>query len=148
MPSTHLSLNYHVIFSTKNRELWFEKEFLSELHSYLGGVLNGLNCQSLRVGGVQDHVHLLFAMPAHINLSDVIRELKKQSSIWIKEQLSRSQFAWQTGYGAFTVSASALPDVRKYIQNQEEHHRDTSFQDEYIHFLKKSGVEYDANYLW
>ena len=148
MASTHLSLNYHVIFSTKNRERWFKKEFRTELHTYLGGTLNALRCQSLCVGGVEDHVHLLFAMPADTNLSDVIRELKKHSSIWIKEKLGRSLFAWQSGYGAFTVSSSALPDVKIYIQTQEDHHRDTSFQDEYINFLNKSGVEYDAKYLW
>lgn len=148
MSSTHLSLNYHVIFATKHRERWFTEAFQLELHAYLGGTLNNLACQSLCVGGVEDHVHLLFTIPATLNLSDVIRELKKHSSLWIKEKLSRTAFAWQTGYGAFTVSAPALPDVKEYIHNQKAHHQTTSFQDEYVNFLKRSGVEYDAKYLW
>ena len=148
MPSTHTSLHYHLVFSTQNREPWFGADFRPKLFAYLGGVIKGLEGHPHAVGGVADHVHLLVGLkPTHC-LSDVMRELKAQSSLWTKEQLNRSAFAWQDGYGAFTVSAPDLEKVRKYVLGQEEHHRQTTFQEEYLDFLQRGLVEYDERFLW
>jgi REP element-mobilizing transposase RayT len=146
MPSTHTSLHYHLIFATKQREPILAKEWRHELHSYLGGIVNGLDAHSEGVGGVADHVHLLVSLKATACLSDFMRELKKSSSNWIRESKC-SSFHWQEGYAAFTVSASVRTSVRTYIANQEEHHRVKSFCEELIDFLEKSGVTYDPRYL-
>lgn len=148
MPSTHTSLHYHVVFSTKNREPWFDPDFLPKLHGYLNGCVTGLGGHSHINGGIADHVHLLVGLkPTHC-LAEFMRELKAVSSAWVKESLNRSAFAWQEGYGAFTVSPPDLPKVRRYIANQAEHHRKQSFQEEYVEMLKRGVVEYDARYLW
>ena len=147
MPSTYLSLHYHVVFSTKNRESSIAGDWRPKLHDYLGGSIRGLGGHSRSVGGVADHVHLLFDLKATHCLSDFMRELKKGTSTWVHEELGLSAFAWQEGYSAFTVSATALPAVRKYIANQEEHHRRKSFREELVDFLEKAGVKYDPKYL-
>ncbi len=116
------------------------------LHSYLGGVIKGLDALPHGIGGVADHVHLLVSLkPTHC-LSDFMRELKKSSSSWVRDS-HLPAFQWQEGYAAFTVSASARESVKQYIATQEEHHRIKSFREELIGFLKKSGVEYDDRYL-
>lgn len=147
MASTHTSLLYHLIFATKNREPLIAPAGRARLHEYLGGVVSGLGGTPQGVGGVGDHVHLLFGLkPTHC-LSDFVRELKKSSSAWAVEQMGIKQFHWQEGYAAFTVSASARESVRAYIAGQEEHHRVKSFRGELVEFLRKSGVEYDERYL-
>lgn len=147
MPSTHTTLLYHLIFATKKREPVIAEEWRPRLHEYLGGVVRGLNGVPLGVGGVADHVHLLVGLkPTHC-LSDFMRELKKASSIWISENIPLSDFRWQEGYGAFTVSASGRADVQDYIAQQEVHHRQRTFREEYVLMLQKSGVEYDERYL-
>ena len=146
MPSTHTSLHYHLIFATKNREPSIGASWRAELHSYLGGVVKGLDALPQGIGGVADHVHLLVSLkPTHC-LSDFMRELKKSSSAWIR-QSHFPAFHWQEGYAAFTVSASARDSVKQYIANQEEHHRVKSFREELIGFFKKSGVEFEEQYL-
>lgn len=146
MPSTYTSLHYHLIFSTKNREPTIAKEWRQELHSYLGGIVKGLDGQPEGIGGVADHLHLLISLKATACLSDFMRELKKSSSIWLRE-LKCPGFHWQEGYAAFSVSASALNSVRGYIERQEEHHRVKTFREELVEFLEKSGVSYDPRYL-
>ena len=147
MPSTHTSLLYHIVFATKNREPVIAMEWRSRLHEYLGGAVRGAGGTPQGVGGVADHVHLLVGLkPTHC-LSDFMRELKKASSIWISETIPLPGFHWQEGYGAFTVSASARPDVQHYIARQEEHHRQRTFREEYVLLLQKSGIEYDERYL-
>jgi len=146
MPSTHTSLHYHLVFATKNREPLIAKDWRNELHSYLGGIVKGLEGHPQGIGGVADHVHLLVSLKPTICLSDFMRELKKSSSIWVSEAHCPN-FRWQEGYAAFSVSASAREGVRAYIANQEEHHRVKSFQEELVEFLEKSGVEYDPRYL-
>jgi putative transposase len=148
MPSTHAALYYHAVFSTKNRERWFDAEFQPKLHAYLGGSVNQLNAQSLIVGGVEDHVHLLCSMKTTENVADLIRQLKAVSSGWIKTELGRSAFAWQEGYGVFTVSVPDIEKVRKYIANQPKHHRNKSFQDEYLEMLQRAMVDFDPRFLW
>jgi putative transposase len=147
MPSTHTSLLYHLVFSTKNREPLIAAEWRSRLHEYLGGAVRGLDGVPQGVGGVADHIHLLVGLkPTHC-LSDFMRELKKASSNWVAETMRLPTFRWQEGYGAFTVSASAKADVQDYIARQEEHHRLRTFQEEYILMLQKSGIEFDDRYL-
>ncbi|HYY15329.1 MAG TPA: transposase, partial [Gammaproteobacteria bacterium] len=100
------------------------------------------------VGGTADHVHMLVGLRATHCLADVLREIKRPSSQWVHETLGVAEFAWQEGYGAFTVSASGIAAVKRYILRQEEHHRKKTFQEEYVAFLRRSGVEYDERYLW
>ena len=147
MGSTYLSLHYHLVFGTKNREPIIAPEWRPRLHEYLGGTINGLGGVSQGVGGVVDHVHLLASLRATHCLADVVRELKKASSAWVHEQIEFRPFSWQDGYAAFTVSATARDPVRRYIANQEEHHAATSSRDELIEMLGRAGIEYDPRYL-
>lgn len=148
MPSTHLSLHYHLVFSTKNREPWLTGDIRAEVHDYLGGTIRGLNGFSHAVGGIDDHVHLFIGLRATHCLADVMRELKSESSAWIHRKFGLRDFAWQEGYGAFTVGAGNMETVRAYVLNQEAHHRVKTFQEEYVEMLKRGLVEYDERYLW
>src|SRR5512140_1650514 len=130
MPSTHTSLYFDIVFSTKNREPWLDEDWQGLVHPYLGGCLRGLGGVAEEVGGTADHVHILASLNATHCLSDLVRDLKHSSSAWLHKEMRRSAFAWQEGYGAFTVSASQLTRVREYVRNQAEHHRQLSFQDE------------------
>jgi putative transposase len=147
MPSTYLSLHYHLVFSTKNRIAFIEPSWRHRLHEYLGGTIRRLGGVPLEVGGVGDHVHLLVGLKATHCLSDVLRDLKKSSSAWVHDEIEVSSFAWQEGYAAFTVSPTALDQVRRYIVHQEEHHRKKSFREELIEFLATAGIQYDPQYL-
>jgi len=148
MPSTHICLHVHVIFSTKNRKPALDAEWRSRLHAYLGGASRGIDVLPMAIGGTADHVHLLLGMKAIHRISDVLREIKRGSSIWLTDSLDIRGFAWQRGYGAFSVSSAALDSVSRYIAQQELHHRQKTFQEEYLEFLNKSGVAYDERYLW
>ena len=148
MPSIHLSLHYHLIFSMKERIAYIHKDWRDRLHSYMGGILNDLKAVPETIGGVADHVHLLVGLRATHCLADVLRELKSASSKWVHEEMKKPLFSWQDGYGAFTVSASQIKAVKEYIANQEEHHRKQTFQEEYSKFLDQSEIEYDERYLW
>ncbi len=147
MTSTYLSLHYHIVFGTKNRAPIIGPDWLPRLHDSLGGTIRGLGSFPEGIGGVQDHVHLLVSLKATHCLSDVMRELKKASSAWVHGTLGESGFAWQEGYAAFTVSASALDAVRRYIANQEKHHRVKSYREELIEMLEKAGVDYNLDYF-
>jgi putative transposase len=146
MPSTYLSLHFHLVFGTKNREPTIRDAWRERLHEYLGGIIRGLGGFPEGVGGTADHVHLLVGLKATHCLADVMRELKKASSAWVHQEIGEG-FAWQEGYSAFTVSATAREAVKKYIANQEEHHQVKSFREELIEMLGKAGVEYDVRYL-
>ncbi len=147
MASTYLSLHYHLVFGTRNREPCIALSWRPRLHEYLGGTISGLSGSSQGVGGVADHVHLLVGLRATHCLADVLRELKKASSLWVHEQIGLRSFAWQEGYAAFTVSATARAAVQNYIARQEEHHRRKSFREELVEMLSKAGIEYDPKYL-
>ena len=147
MGSTYLSLHYHLIFATKNREPSIASAWRSRLHEYLGGTISGLGGFPQGIGGMADHVHLLVGLKATHCLADVLRELKKASSVWVHETIGLQPFAWQEGYAAFTVSATARGAVRQYIANQEEHHRAKSYLEELIELLERAGIEYDPKYL-
>ena len=148
MPSTHTSLHIHLVFSTKGRLPFIEAEWQSDLHAYLGGCLKRLDAFPQEIGGVADHVHLLVGIkPVHA-IADLVREAKRISSEWVKDAQRVRKFAWQEGYGAFSVSKSAVPTIREYIREQQKHHRRRTFQEEYLEFLEKHGIEYDERYLW
>lgn len=146
MASTFLSLHYHLVFSTKERRPFIRADWLSRLHDYLGGTVNGLDGISQQVGGVADHVHLLVGLKATHCLSDFTRELKKASSAWARTNFE-PEFAWQDGYAAFTVSASARERALDYIDRQEEHHARRDFASKLKDLLEKHGVAYDLKYL-
>jgi len=146
MASTFLSLHYHIVFSTKERRPFIAPAWRTQLHDYLGGTVNGLGDFSQRVGGVADHVHLLVGLKATHCLADFMRELKKATSVWAREN-HEPEFAWQDGYAAFTVSASKRAVVREYIENQEAHHAKRDFVSELKELLEKHEVEYNERYL-
>jgi REP element-mobilizing transposase RayT len=147
MPSTHTNLLYHLIFATKDREPMIAAEWRARLHDYLGGAVRGLGGVPQGIGGVADHVHLLVGLkPTHC-LSAFMRDLKRNSSVWVAETIPQPAFRWQEGYAAFTVSASVKTSVQEYIAGQEEHHRHKTFREELTDFLRKSGIEYDERYL-
>ena len=148
MPSTHLSLHYHIVFSTKERRPLITPAWRERLHAFLGGIVRDLQGIPEAIGGVADHVHLLIGLKATHCLADVVREVKAGSSRWVHQEIGEDLFQWQEGYGAFTVGAPQCADVRAYIARQEEHHRTRSFQDEYLEFLLRGGVEYDERHLW
>lgn len=147
MSSTYLSLHYHLVFSTKNRETVIASVWSNRLHEYLGGTIRGLGGFPEGVGGIADHVHLLVGLKATHCLSDVMRELKKASSEWIHQEMGVQSFHWQEGYAAFTVSATAREAVKQYIANQEKHHLGRTSREELIEMLEKAGIEYDPRYL-
>ena len=147
MASTYLSLHYHVVFGTKNRNPCIEAGWRPRLYDYMGGVIRGLGGVPEGLGGVADHVHILMSLKATHCLADVMRELKKASSVWVHARLGEHAFAWQEGYAALTVNASGLSAVRAYIANQEQHHSLKSYREELIAMLEKSGVEYNPDYL-
>ena len=148
MPSTHLALNVHLIFSTKNREPWIDPSWRKRLHEYLGGTLRNLDVVPLAVGGIADHVHLLAGLRSTHRLADVMREVKSESSRWLHTALNVPGFAWQEGYAAISVSPSHLDLVRNYVLSQEEHHRGRTFQEEYREFLHKCGISFKEEHLW
>jgi REP element-mobilizing transposase RayT len=147
MPSTHLSLHYHIVFSTKGRRRIIAEPWREELHAYIGGILRSMNAVARSVGGTGDHVHVLASLNATLTLADAVRQIKRGSSVWT-HQHGVDKFAWQDGYGAFTVSPSQLNKVERYIANQVDHHRKQTFEEEYLDLLRLSGVEFDEKYLW
>jgi putative transposase len=149
MPQSLANIYVHLIFSTKERFPFLSPEVRPDLHSYMSTVLANLNSPAVLINSVEDHVHILFNMGRTVTLAQVVEDVKKSSSKWIKTQgLSFSKFAWQAGYGGFSVSESNTPKVANYIQNQEEHHRVKSFQEEYREFLTKHKIKYDERYVW
>jgi putative transposase len=149
MANTFTSLHYHVIFSTKHREPWITHDIEERVWKFLGGIARENGMKALLVGGMPDHVHLALALPPAQSVSKALQLLKGGSSKWIKDALPRMRgFAWQDGYGAFSVSKSNLPEVTAYIQDQREHHRLKTFKEEFLAFLVRHGVEYDERYLW
>jgi REP element-mobilizing transposase RayT len=149
MPQSLANIYIHLIFSTKDRFPFLSKEVRPDLHAYMATVLANLNSPAVLINSVEDHVHILFNMGRIVTLAQVVEGVKKSSSKWIKTQgASFSKFAWQAGYGGFSVSESNAPKVANYIQCQEEHHRTKSFQDEYRVFLKKHKIQFDERYVW
>ena len=139
----------HVVFSTKNRVESIPVDVEKALHAYLAGIIRANGSEAFRVGGTGNHVHLACTLPRTITVSKLLEEIKKSSSAWIKKQHTGcGSFAWQAGYGAFSLGQSQLGVLVRYIEGQHEHHKNKTFQDEYIELLHKYGVEYDERYLW
>ena len=142
MSSTHAALHYHLVFGTKHQQPIIDREWRDRLHAYLGGCVRSLDGVATAVGGVSDHVHLLVSLRTTHHLPEVLRDIKRHTSAWVHEEIGERAFAWQDGYGAFTVSPSMLDTVRRYIGRQEEHHRTRTFREEYVdfrHFAVLSG---------
>ena len=149
MPQSLSSILIHIIFSTKMRQKWIQPEVIKDLHSYMAGIMQSYDSYTHEIGGIDDHVHLLISLPRTLALCKLIEEVKKGSSKWVKTKGKfYEDFAWQKGYGAFSIGQSNYDALRKYIQNQQEHHREISFQDEYRNFLKKYRVDFDEKYVW
>jgi REP element-mobilizing transposase RayT len=140
----------HIVYSTKHREpLLCDETLRDEMHKYLAGTCNNLDCPALEVGGVEDHVHILCRLSRKMSIAGLLAELKRESSKWIKVRDSQqANFHWQDGYGAFSISPSHVEVLREYIRNQADHHRRESFQDEFRRLLEKYDVEYEERYVW
>ncbi len=139
----------HMTFSTCYREPILPKEHLGEIFSYIGGTLNHLGCKCGIVGGMPDHIHVLYELSKNMSVSQLAKEIKGQSSKWIKEQYAQCRgFSWQSGFAAFSVSQSNIDKTFRYIANQETHHKKVSFQDELRQFLQAYNIEYDEQYIW
>ena len=148
MSQSFTNLLYHIIFSTKDRRPIITIDHQPRLYEYIGGVVRGVGGVSLGINGMEDHVHLVAKLRPNRALSDVLRELKSNASGWMHDVFPRlSDFSWQRGYAAFTVSQSNLKQVQRYVTTQKEHHRQVSFRDEFINFLRVNGIEYDERYI-
>jgi putative transposase len=150
MPQSLAKILVHAVFSTKDRHPFLrESAVREELHRYIGGVLAQLDCQPVIVGGVEDHVHFLCALSRTCEAAAMIKEAKRGSSLWLKTRAPKlDDFGWQNGYGIFSVGFSQTEAVRKYIGNQAEHHRKTSFQDEFRQLLRRYEIAFDERYVW
>jgi putative transposase len=143
MAHTYASVFIHCVFSTKERKPLIDTDRLPDLFSYLGGIAKGEGFTLLAAGGTTNHVHLLIALPPKVALATAIQKLKGSSSRWMGPE-----FSWQEGYGAFSVSPSQVPAVKKYIGNQQAHHQKRSFEEEFTLLLRSCGVEYDRRYVF
>jgi len=149
MPSSLTNLVLHIVFSTKNRTKLITADLKPKLYSYIGGIIRGERGDLLTIGGMPDHMHLLARLPSTLSTADFLRRIKGNSSKWVGDQTWYLEpFTWQRGYAAFSVSQSLVGKVREYIENQENHHKNTPFQDELVSLLKRHGVEYDEEYIW
>lgn len=151
MPAKTMSHSYaqnhiHLVFSTKNREKLLTRDFLPRLWAYTAAVCRNHDLLTFAVGGMEDHMHVLFRLPPIMALSEAVALVKSNSSKWLGEL--GKDFAWQEGYGAFSVSSSNINRVIRYIENQEKHHRKISFEDEFITLLKRHGIDYDPKYVF
>jgi len=150
MPQSLAQIDLHLVFSTKDRQPFLhDSNIRNRTHAYLATTSHNLGVPSLKVGGAEDHVHLLCRMSKVLSVADLIKELKRESSKWVKEQGEGLQnFYWQAGYGAFSISPSHVDALIEYIDNQEDHHRQESFQDEFRRLCKKYAIEIDERYVW
>jgi putative transposase len=150
VPQSLAQIYVHIVFSTKIRQPFLtDGTFRERTHAYLKCICDNQGSPSLRVGGAEDHVHILCRLSKTSDVSTLIRELKRDSSKWIKEENPRlADFYWQQGYGAFSVSPSHVDPLKEYIADQEEHHRAETYQDEFRRLCKKYGIEIDERYVW
>lgn len=149
MSQSLAAIHVHLVFSTKDRQPLLSKEIWAPLHAELGAISKNLGCQPIISGGVEDHIHLLGNMGRSISVADWVKELKRVSNLWLKDQGREFEsFEWQGGYGAFSVSHSHLGIVEEYIINQEDHHRKYTYKEELKALLKKHEIAFDERYLW
>ena len=147
MPSTHTNLHFHIVFSTKDRFPFISPEWRERLHAYIGGIAKNLGAVPLAVGGISDHAHVLAGLKPTHRLDYFVRDIKADSCAFVRKEFEK-KFEWQKGYGAFTVSPLGIEGVRRYVMDQENHHKKQTFQQEYVDLLERSGTPYIAEYLW
>ncbi len=149
MPQSLAKLYVHLVLSTNNRERVLADEDRGDLHAYMGGILKGMDCMPIEINSEPDHVHVMFMLGRTVAVGEVVGGLKKSATDWLRARSPQyAGFHWQSGYGVFSVSQSAVETVRKYIRNQHQHHRGKSFMDEYRAMLEKHEIEFDERYVW
>jgi len=148
MSQSYVQFYTHIVFHTKNNMKFIREEIEDELYSYMGGILRNYKSIPIQIGGTSDHVHMLCTLPKTMTPADLVEEVKKSSSKWIKTKGPRySNFYWQDGYGGFSVGWSQVDTVKNYIRNQKQHHRKVQFIDEYKSLLDEYGISYEERYL-
>jgi REP element-mobilizing transposase RayT len=149
MASSLVKIDIHLIFHIKSTSVTMRHEDLPDIFSYMAGIIKGIGGASFTVGGTEDHIHILSSLPKNVSIADFVRTIKSESSKWMKTiDASYANFAWQDGYGAFSVSPSILDKTKAYIQEQKKHHERRTFRDEYRAFLVASGVSFDERYVF
>jgi REP element-mobilizing transposase RayT len=149
MPQSLTKIYIHCVFGTKNRANLIRKEDFNKVYKYIAGIINSLNGHAIEIGGTTNHIHILATLPKTLSTSKFINQIKSSSSKWIKTiDPHYTSFKWQNGYGAFSVSSSKIQPVQAYIQNQEAHHKQITYQEEVVSFLKQYKIEYNEEYLW
>jgi putative transposase len=149
VPQSLSQVIIHIVFSTKDRRPWLDQGIRPRIHAYLATVCRDCECEAYRIGGVADHVHIAARLARTVSQAALLEKMKKTSSAWIKEQSQQySLFSWQNGYGGFSIGWSQLEDLTGYIEQQEEHHRTRTFQEEYRELLRKYHVQFDERYVW
>jgi REP element-mobilizing transposase RayT len=148
MANTYTQLYFHIVFAVKGRRNFIDRLWKVELYKYIAGIIASKNQKLYIVNGMPNHIHLLISTKPNCNLSDLVRDIKANSSKWINEKgFVNSKFSWQNGFGAFTVSQSGVKPVIRYIENQEQHHKTKTFQEEYIRYLEEYEVDYNPEYI-
>jgi REP element-mobilizing transposase RayT len=147
MPHTYCFSFYHCVFSTKERRKIIAPDVQGRLWAYMGGIARGLEIKALKVGGLDDHAHLLLSLPSTMAVATAMREIKSSSSHWMHTDCALPHFGWQEGYGAFSIGCAQIEATAAYIANQVEHHRKRDFQSEFLAILKKQGIAYDSRYV-
>lgn len=148
MAHTYCSSLFHCVFSTKERHKIIAPEVQDHLWPYMGGIARDLEMKALSVGGMEDHVHLLLSLPSTVAVATAMREIKAASSRWMHESCGIPNFAWQEGYGAFSIGKAQEKATSAYVARQKEHHRKRDFKTEFLAFLKKHHIEYDPKFVW
>ena len=149
MPHSFISCHVHYVFSTKDRQKLLTPDIQERLYPYLGGIARTNNMKALTVGGAKEHVHMLVSLPSTISIAKGIQLIKGGASKWVNEELNlRNRFEWQVGYGAFSIGISQVEKTISYIENQEEHHRTKTFQEEFLAFLQRHNIPYDPERIW
>jgi len=149
MANTYTQIHIQTVFAVQNRQSLIIDDWKDDLYKYITAIIQNNDHKLLQINGMPDHLHILFGMRPVQSLSDLMKQVKKDSSKWINEnRLARGKFSWQEGYGAFSYSKSQKPRVIKYIQNQEEHHKTRTFRDEYLALLEAQGIDFDERYIF
>ena len=149
MPGTFSQIYIQVVFAVKSRENLIQKSWKDDLHKYISGIIKGKGQKPIIVNGMPDHIHAFVGFRPSMNISDLVRDIKNNSSNFVNDhKLVKGKFSWQEGYGAFSYSQSHIGKVYDYILNQEQHHKNETFREEYVSFLKKFEIEFDEKYLF
>ncbi|HEX2473505.1 MAG TPA: IS200/IS605 family transposase [Lacipirellulaceae bacterium] len=149
MAHSYVSALFHCVFTTKERRDTITEDLQERVWPYMGGIARENNMRALAIGGVEDHVHLLLSIPSTLSVAKALQLIKGGSSTWVHETFPEyHRLEWQEGYGAFSIGVSQVDDTRQYIANQREHHRTKTFQEEFLAFLERHGIDYDSRFIW